>query len=67
MVKGLYTAYTGMINDLNIRVLQPGQFFAFDIFDGMTYNEHSKSLMLKGSICSPVIRHKVMKDIKLTR
>ena len=57
-----YMYYKGMIDKLNIRVAEVGQFFAFDIFDGLYYNENTKSLMMKSSFCSPVIRHKIEKD-----
>ena len=62
-----YLYYKNIITNLGIQVLEPSQFFAFDIFSGLDYNSTTKSLTIKGSSCSPIIRHKVEKDIQLTR
>ena len=49
----------------DVQVVQPGQFVSFNIFSGLKYDEKKKALFIKGTKCSPVVVHKICKDIQL--
>ena len=58
-----YLFYTNKLK--NLKVMKPGQIIGFDMFSGLKYDSDKKSLYVKGSDCSPIIRHKILRDIPL--
>ena len=57
-----YLYYTNQLP--NVTVIKPSQFIGFDVFSGLNYDSQNKVFYVKGSKCSPIIRHKICKDIK---
>ncbi|EMS12924.1 hypothetical protein KM1_142710 [Entamoeba histolytica HM-3:IMSS] len=55
-----YMYYTGQFNSLNITVANCDQMFCFDMRNGCYYNKQEKSLIVRGTKCSPIIRHKIV-------
>ncbi|EAL49964.2 hypothetical protein CL6EHI_012440 [Entamoeba histolytica] len=55
-----YLYYSGQFNSLNITVANCDQMFCFDMRNGCYYNKKEKSLIMRGSNCSPIIRHKIV-------
>ena len=52
-----YLYYTNKLP--NVKVIEPSQFVGFDIFSGLAYDSQKKALFIKGTTCSPIIRHKI--------
>ncbi|GAB1220291.1 hypothetical protein ENUP19_0050G0073 [Entamoeba nuttalli] len=55
-----YMYYTGQFNSLNITMANCDQMFCFDMRNGCYYNKKEKSLIVRGTKCSPIIRHKIV-------
>ncbi|EDR24117.1 hypothetical protein EDI_199070 [Entamoeba dispar SAW760] len=55
-----YMYYSGQFNSLNITIATCDQMFCFDLRNGCYYNKKEKSLTVRGTNCSPIIRHKIV-------
>ncbi|EDR22522.1 hypothetical protein EDI_157710 [Entamoeba dispar SAW760] len=52
--------FAGYFNSLNVTMATCDQMFCFDMRNGCYYNKKEKSLFVRGTKCSPIIRHKIV-------